>query len=624
MHPDGRRVAFVVSRMDLTEDRYLRTIWVWDGAQAAAFTDGLADTAPRWSPDGSKLAFLRGDEKGERPQVAVMAAEGGECVVLTDLDLGFERLEWSPDGSRLAGLGSEYIGGWSGLEDEERKRRPKRIDRYPYRFDTRGWLHDRRRHVYLVDPEGEAPLRCLTPGEDFEETDFVWRQDSAGIAFCSARHPDRGLEPGVSVYELDVLDGEPLEVVPRGLWSLPTYSQDGTLHLIGDPDPWGHPTIFAMWRVEPDGSLADLTGHLDRNVHWILPATAPDRPHWVGDAFLAIAEDSGRLEVRRFTSEGRDEIVVGGERQVTGVSPSTDGSALAFVATTPTDPGELYWWENGEDRVLTDLNGGFRAEAGLVEPHAFEVSSDGQVIHGWIYLPRGNEQVPAVLNIHGGPASQYGHGFFDEFQVYARHGYGVVACNPRGSTGRGREFVRAVTGDGWGDVDLADVTAFVEGALEAFPRLDRDRLGVMGGSYGGFLTAWLISHDHRYRSAIVERALLSWESFAGTSDIGATFSRYYLGTDVDEGRDLMAEKSPLTFARKISTPTLILHSEDDFRCPIEQAEQLFMAILRAGTEVELLRFPGEGHELSRSGKPRHRLERFEAVLDWHDRHLTPP
>jgi dipeptidyl aminopeptidase/acylaminoacyl peptidase len=184
------------------------------------------------------------------------------------------------------------------------------------------------------------------------------------------------------------------------------------------------------------------------------------------------------------------------------------------------------------------------------------------------------------------------------------------------------EFVRAVRRDGWGIVDETDVMAVLDAALQRYPRLDGDRVGVMGGSYGGFLTAWLIARHDRFRSAVVERALLGWPSFAGTSDIGATFGRMYLDADLPDDLGRLWGASPLSMADNITTPTLIVHSENDFRCPIEQAEQLFMMLKKQDVEAELLRFPGEGHELSRSGQPRHRLERYEAILDWHHRHLV--
>jgi dipeptidyl aminopeptidase/acylaminoacyl peptidase len=610
-----------VSRVNFDEDRYDQAIWLWDGEKAYPFTHGTGDGSPRWSPDGTRLAFLRkgpGDE--DRPQVAVMPAGGGEATVVSELPLGIEALEWSPSGDRLVVVGVDWVEEWAGLDEDERKRRPRRIDRIPYRYDNRGWLHDRRRHLYLIDPAGREDARCLTPG-DFDEEQPVWRPDGQALAFLSARHERQGLDPGQEILEIDLASGEQRTLVARGTWALVSYRPDGTVHAVGQPDPWAHPSIFSLWRVETSGELTDLTSHLDRSVTMYAPPINPAGPQWVGEAAITCLEDAGRVKVVRVEPDGTVDLLLDGDRVITGVSPSPDGTRLAYVATTDTDPGELHIHDEAAAPVSTDLNGRFRSEITLIEPEHFTVISDGETIDVWVYLPDGDEAIPVLLNIHGGPATQYGYAFFDEFQVYAAAGYGVVACNPRGASGRGVEFVRSVVGEGWGVVDETDVTAVLDAALSRFPRLDSGRVGVMGGSYGGFLTAWLIARQDRFQSAVVERALLGWPSFGGTSDIGATFGRMYVDADLPDGHDRLWEASPLSRAHQITTPTLIIHSENDFRCPIEQAEQLFMVLKKQEVEVEFLRFPGEGHELSRSGKPRHRLERFEAVLDWHERHL---
>lgn len=622
LHPDGLRVAFAVSRINFDDDRYDRSIWLWDGESERQFTHGPGDGSPRWSPDGTRLAFLRkGRGDDDFPQVAVMSAGGGEAAVVSSLPLGVETIEWSPAGDRLVAVGVDWVEEWADLDDEERKRKPRRIDRVPFRFDNKGWLHDRRRHLYLIDPSGAEPARCITPG-DFDETGPCWRPDGRAVAFISARHEQRGLEPGAEIFEVDLESGEQRTLVENGQWALVSYRPDGVVHAVGQPDPWAHPNILSLWRLETADDLTDLTGHLDRSVISHAPAINPAGPQWVGEAAITCLEDAGRVKVVRVEPDGTVDLVLEGDRVVTGVSPNEDGTKLAFVAVTPTDPGELRIFEAGAERAVTRLNEGFRAGTALAEPESFTVISDGEAIEVFVYLPPGEATVPVLLNIHGGPATQYGYTFFDEFQVYTGAGYGVVACNPRGASGRGADFVRAVRGEGWGVVDEADVTAALDAALERFPRLDGGRVGIMGGSYGGFLTAWLIARQDRFASAVVERALLNWPSFGGTSDIGATFGRMYLDADLPDGQARLWEASPLSLAHQIVTPTLIVHSDDDFRCPIEQAEQLFMVLKKQGVEAEFLRFPGEGHELSRSGKPKHRLERFEAILEWHQRHVA--
>jgi dipeptidyl aminopeptidase/acylaminoacyl peptidase len=241
---------------------------------------------------------------------------------------------------------------------------------------------------------------------------------------------------------------------------------------------------------------------------------------------------------------------------------------------------------------------------------------DGYPVHGWVAKPAGEGPFPVILQIHGGPYASYGIHLFDETQVLVDAGYAVVYCNPRGSAGYGRAHGRSIRGR-MGTVDLTDVLDFLDGAVASDPALEGTRVGIMGGSYGGYLTAWTIAHDHRFAGAIVERGFLEPTSFQGTSDIGSFFGDEYVGTDPGA----VVRQSPMAVVGEVTTPTLVIHSELDYRCPLEQATRYYTALKRQGTEAELLVFPGENHELTRSGQPRHRVERFDAVLDWWRRHL---
>ncbi len=609
VHPDGTRIAFTVATADLEEDRYRRVIHLSDPAGTRPFTAGPGDSLPRWSPDGTSLAFSRlGEDK--KAGLVVMPVAGGEGRVVARFDLGIEAIVWAPDSSRIAVVAVDWDEEWADLTDEERVRRPRRIRAFPYRFDNKGMLFDRRRHIWLADPRGIEEPVCLTPGP--HQAEFpAWSPDGAKIAFISDR--DGGLTLGNDVWEVDVASRESTRVGTRGIWGAASYRHDGALHLIGVATPeW--PAVSSLHRVEQDGSLTDMTGHLDRSAASL--AAGPATICWDGDRAIIGHEDAGTFGILAVDPDGGTEALVAGRRVVTGFSFAK--GVFAFTATSPASTGELHVLAKGRESVLTTLG----SSIGILQPDHFRVDSDGVEVDAWVYLPDGEDVVPVLLNIHGGPASQYGFGFFDEFQVYAGSAFAVVACNPRGSSGRGRDFLTAVTGDGWGVVDTADVLRVLEAALERHPRLDGDRIGIMGGSYGGFLTAWITAKDKRFSSAVVERGLLSYPSFAGTSDIGPTFPASYTGADYPTGWAEWWEKSPLAFAHDVRTPTLILHSENDFRCPIEQAEQYFMALLRNGVDTEFVRFPGEGHEMSRSGKPLHRVERFQAILEWHHRHLT--
>ena len=519
LHPSGDRVVFQTSRMDLDHDTYRHTLWVWDG-DVRPLTSGLKDSAPVWSPTGDRLAFLRADQD-DPAQVAVLPANGGEASVVTSFARGVSEVSWSPDGSRLLVLATSYLDAWAGLDDDERDRRPRQVTAARYRFDSLGWRHDRRTHLWVVDPAGiEAPFRV--GAGDGDEFGAAWSPDGITIAFLSTLDDPRNMRSGVDVIEVDLTTKAATVIESSTGFAQLAYSPDATLHGVGHSTP-DYPALTSLWRIS--GGLVDLTGHVDRSIFSFLLPIAMARPDWTEDGFYVGMSDSGMLGLVRFRGD-EIEAVLDGPRYVTGYQRGDDGS-IYFVADDATQPGELYVREpDGTERQLTTFNDAFRAEVTLVEPDHFRTESDpGVDVDTWVFTPQGDGPFPVLVNIHGGPASQYGFNFFDEFQIYTGAGYAVVACNPRGSSGRGTDWLKAVTGDGWGVVDVTDVTASLDAALARDPRLDGERVGIMGGSYGGFLTAWMTARSDRFRSAVVERALLSWESFAGTSDIARDFFR---------------------------------------------------------------------------------------------------
>jgi dipeptidyl aminopeptidase/acylaminoacyl peptidase len=379
--------------------------------------------------------------------------------------------------------------------------------------------------------------------------------------------------------------------------------------------------------MRADGSDARvLTASLDRQC---APFGETREPIWVGNLIVFTLEDAGNTHIYQVAADGSTppERLVGGEQSIYGYDASED--ALVYASSTHTTLRELY--AGTEGRRLTDVGKAFAESRGLLAAERFTaISKDGTEVDAWLVRPAGFEpgkRYPVLLNVHGGPFTQYGTGFFDEFQVYAGAGYAVLFANPRGGSGYSEAWGRAIRGPidgggpGWGTVDFEDVLGVVDTAVERFDFLDPDRLGIIGGSYGGFMTSWVISHDKRFKAAVSERAVNHMVSAAGSSDIFWAFQDQFGGPWYDNV-DVWLAHSPATYVHQIETPVLIIHSENDLRCNIEQGEHLFTALRLLGKDVEMLRFPAESHELTRSGSPLHRVVRFEAILEWFGRYLS--
>jgi dipeptidyl aminopeptidase/acylaminoacyl peptidase len=624
--PDGRFAVVAVTRPDLDADAYRGHLWIvpTDGSTPPRpFTTGWHDTAPAYSPDGAWLAFLRaasGEGPGSKPQLHVMPTGGGEPRRVTDQPLGAGDPVWSPDSTKIAYLArvpdeGRYTTGRAEAEP------PRRITTLQYREDNLGFFIDRRSHVFVVDPFAEPSSRPVqVSGGDFDHTAVTWNPDGQSLAFVSARHDSRDTDLITDIW-LSALDGSQPRPITRGA------SADGPVLSIGEVRFTPDGTSACFTAAELDASGRERTG---RNVGvWSVPADGSAPPRRLTDAeaihllrdsaiettpdgVLACVERRGAVELLLVPYDAREpESLLSGRRQIEAVA-CAESVLVATVADTGSR-GELVAATQGTERRLTSF-GAIPSPRPMEEITA--AAPDGYPVHGWIVRPETPGPHPVLLMIHGGPFSQYGWRLFDEAQVYAGAGYAVIMGNPRGSSGYGQSHGASILGDAATSA-AADLLALLDAGL-ATGGLDGTRVGVLGGSYGGYMTTWLAArHGRRFRAAVSERAVNVVDSFHGSSDIGWFFAAALWGPDPAG----WAAQSPLSYADQISIPMLIVHSEHDWRCPVEQAQRLFVALRLRGTPVEMLLFPGEGHELSRNGRPSHRVARFEAILDWWARHL---
>ena len=639
--PDGSRVAYVVRTIDRDKNAYRSGIWLVpaDGSgEGTRFTSGSGqDSLPRWSPDGKSLAFISDrnapsdDEKKRKPKnvfVLSLGPTGGEARQLTSFDEDAGDLVWTPDGRQLAFV----------LKDAKAKDADEdgvRVyDRLRYKTDE-GFLSDgRRKHVWVVDVAG-GEARRLTDG-DWDDAQPAWSPDSREIAFVSNRTEDRERNTVADIHVASVGDGATRRITDEaGSYGNPSWSADGATvacygvaRAIGSSAKNVH--LFAF--PAKGGAGKDLTDGWDRTVGSTVMSdmrshmqTLP--PTWSADRsrVIFVGSDQGTANIYSASADGGDvraETV--GPHQIVSLSLAADANHFACVYSNATDPGDVAVGELGRAmRCLTDLNGDLLRKRHIATPERVEFKgADGWTIEGWLMKPRGFDAAkkwPLVLQVHGGPHGAYGNGFFHEFQVLAGAGYAVLYTNPRGSHAYGEKFSTACVGD-WGGKDYQDLMAGVDHVL-ATEWIDEKRLYVTGGSYGGFMTNWIVGHTDRFRAAATARSISNNISAFGTSDIGWHFWGYEMGEAspwVDPQK--LVERSPLYYVTNVKTPVLILHAERDLRCPIEQAEQFFVALRLHGVETQFVRFPEDNHDLTRGGKPRNRVEHCRRIVDWFGTH----
>ena len=600
--PDGARVAFTRVWVDAEADEYRTQIWFAErGRPARPLTAGRLDSQPSWSPDGSRLAFARKSESGKPGQIFVMPTDGGEAVPLTALEGGASAPAWSPDGERIA-FASPHHPGLDVPQKPKPKHEPGRVVTRPvFRENDRGFIDEQRRdHVWVIERTGGAP-RQITHGR-FTESGPRWSRDGRWILFLSDRRDEPWFGPeesklwAIAPDRSTPTDGEELQLVvdvPGGTvaWR---EAADGDIAVIATqyegPRSYEQPRLFLARGEWPRGVERLAPGYDFPFAEAINSDQHPPR----GGGECPLAVGPGGAVVTRVGKHGSSVLVaVRGDRvtelteaghEIVAGTASDDGSVWALTVATLRSPGDLVQFEvSARHLELLDRPNPWLDEVALGEVEEFWYPSfDGTRIQAWLMRPSNGtpgRALPLLLEIHGGPHTAYGHAFFHEFQVLVSAGYAVLFTNPRGSTTYGQEFGNVIQYRFPGD-DARDLLAGVDAAI-ARGGIDAERLGVTGGSGGGLLTNWLVVETDRFRAAVTQRCVSDWAGFYYSADF-TMFTPFWFKKPPFEDPDEYREHSPVTFASKISTPLMVIHSEEDWRTPIGQGEAMFRALSSSG------------------------------------------
>ena len=630
--PDGTWVAYTVRVTDVEKDRKNTDLYMtaWDGARTVRLTHTprAKEHTPRWSPDGRFLAFLSDrDNDKETTQVWLLDRSGGEAGRLTDFPGGVEDYAWSPDGKRLAVVASdpdpEAETKQAADDEDEKTPKPVVVNRYYFKEDMTGYLTDLRQHIYLFDV-ATRKAQILTPGP-YDEHLPSWSPDGAKIAFVTKRGPDPDRHENYDIYVIEARAGatarqvttEPSSDCAPELDSAPAWSPDGksiAYPQAGPPELYWY-SSYPLAVVPAEGGAARAVAKgLDRSMTH--PAWSAD-----GKSITFLLEDDRSVHLARVPAAGGTVERLTGRGRTVYAYNIGPGGKTALLQGTGTEPFEVHALEaGGATRPLSRQNDALAASLRLAPIEEISVKSkDGTTVNGFLVKPAGyraGTKVPTILDIHGGPTDQFQHEFMFDWQYYAARGYAVIGMNPRGSTGRGTDYCKALFAD-WGGKAIPDVLAAVDWAV-AQGIADPQRLAIGGWSYGGILTNYVIAADTRFKAAV---------SGAGTSNVLAGYGtdQYIREYDIELGPpwknlDVYVKNSaPFLHADRIVTPTLFMCGQEDWNVPVLNSEQMYQALKSLGRDTQLVVYPGQSHGIAVPSYQRDVLDRW---VGWFDSRLN--
>ncbi|TYB32109.1 MAG: S9 family peptidase [Candidatus Mcinerneyibacterium aminivorans] len=636
---DGKTAVFEKQWVDKNSEKIYKNLYLLntENQEISRFTTGKQlDMNPKWSNDGEKIAFLSNREDEKQFQLYLIPANGGEAVKLTDLNGIFGEIVWSPNDKEIVFTFSKKDEKLLEMEEDDSSKglTQRTITDMFYKNNGQGFLYRDKMHLWKINIEN-LNIKQLTSNNKFSENNPVWDNKGDTIYFLSNRDENPEKNPYLSdICKIDS-EGENLEVLDsrRGSKHSLNISPNGNyLSYVGFEIKEKYVKLDRLWIMDVrTNKEMCLTEEYDRNIgsHTLgdMGEATFRTPVWSRDSQNLYVQMTEHGKVTLNKVEIRDKRIkrIINKKGVVGKF-SVNNDEIYYYFKSFTDPNQLYKYntKSGEDSRLTEINRKILDKINLKEPEEVWLENeDSKKLQGWILKPPKfdkNKEYPSILEIHGGPRAQYGWGFMHEFHYLASKNYIIYFSNPRGGDGYGQKHMEAIDNQ-WGTVDYKDLMSWTD-YMENKDYIDKKRMGVTGGSYGGYMTNWIITHTDRFKAAVTQRCVSNLISFWGSSDMNWLTQILFGSLKAPwDDFDNYWNQSPMKYMDNVETPTMVIHSENDLRCDIEQAEQVFTALKYRGVETKFVRFPEENHGLSRNGRTDRRISRLKNILEWFEKYL---